>query len=332
MMKMITPLTGVKCLAAFSGMRLIAPLYHAVVDQSPKHIRFLYNIRSENTFKSDLEFFLRHYEAVDFDEFRKTELNRNKKRQFLITFDDGLREFHDIAAPILLQKGIPAICFLNNDFIGNGNMLFRFKASLIASRISEEKYSDCALQRVATLLETKCGDNQEIISALLSVKYKDSEILDQVAAVLEISFSDYLEKEKPYMDIDQIRSLADKGFRFGAHTLSHPMLKELDITEQKHQVVESMKGIMAQVPGAVPAFSFPFTDTGLDMAFFEGIMKEKGAPKMFFGASGIKKDRFPDNFHRLPVEDYNASVKEILKMEYLYYLARIPFRKHIFPR
>ena len=41
------------------------------------------------------------------------------RRCLHLTFDDGFRELHDVVAPILLRKGIPATFFVNSAFIDN---------------------------------------------------------------------------------------------------------------------------------------------------------------------------------------------------------------------
>ena len=54
---------------------------------------------------------------------------------FHLAFNDGWREFHGFIAPVLLDKGIPATCFLNSALIDNKELFYRFRSNLSIERI-----------------------------------------------------------------------------------------------------------------------------------------------------------------------------------------------------
>ena len=113
--------------------KVLAPFYHAVSDIPMPHIRHLYRVKTVAEFERDLDFLLKHYTPIDFHELPNLLQHkpRSGKPPMLLSFDDGLREFYDPIAPILLRKGIPAICFLNSGFLDNKDLFFRYKASLL---------------------------------------------------------------------------------------------------------------------------------------------------------------------------------------------------------
>ena len=100
-----------------SGKQLMVPLYHLVNDRPPPHVKHLYKIKSEASFERELDTFLQHYHPISVEDLidHVYEERPLLKNSFLLTFDDGLREFKEVAAPILNRKGIPAICFLNSE-------------------------------------------------------------------------------------------------------------------------------------------------------------------------------------------------------------------------
>src|SRR5579884_3407378 len=49
---------------------------------------------------------------------------RSTKPRVLVTFDDGYRDFHDVAFPILSELRIPALVFLATSFIGSREMIW----------------------------------------------------------------------------------------------------------------------------------------------------------------------------------------------------------------
>ena len=96
-------------------------------------MQHLYKARSIERFKEDLDFLLKHYKSISLQEL--ITLNKSGKaiteNCFHITFDDGLKEFYTVVAPILKERGVHATVFLNSNFIDNKELFFRFKASII---------------------------------------------------------------------------------------------------------------------------------------------------------------------------------------------------------
>ncbi|MBK9043176.1 MAG: polysaccharide deacetylase family protein [Saprospiraceae bacterium] len=83
--------------------------------------------------KKILIFLLKHYHPVLLTE--KLSLDSNLKDQFLLSFDDGLKECYEIILPILLKKNLKAIFFINTGFLDNKALFYRFKISLIWEKI-----------------------------------------------------------------------------------------------------------------------------------------------------------------------------------------------------
>jgi peptidoglycan/xylan/chitin deacetylase (PgdA/CDA1 family) len=73
---------------------------------------------------------LKHFRPAGINELRNTiRGTRLSEPHFLVSFDDGLREVHDIAAPLLREHGLTAIVFINPAFVGNHDMMQRLKES-----------------------------------------------------------------------------------------------------------------------------------------------------------------------------------------------------------
>ncbi len=127
----------VSTLISLTGRKLILPFYHAVSNQRIPHLANVLNTRDTQTFKKDLEFFLRHFEPVGADTLVHIATGEVplKKPSFHLTFDDGLKEVITVIAPILKEKGIPATFFVNTGFIGNRDLFYRFKASLLIEKL-----------------------------------------------------------------------------------------------------------------------------------------------------------------------------------------------------
>src|SRR5690554_3145448 len=104
----------------FSALNIIFPYYHLISDDKCPHVRNLYSVKKVQQFEIELDFLLKHYQPISLEEVLNHIKQKTKpaKPSFLLSFDDGLSECYHTIAPILIQKGLNAIFFLNQNFIG----------------------------------------------------------------------------------------------------------------------------------------------------------------------------------------------------------------------
>jgi peptidoglycan/xylan/chitin deacetylase (PgdA/CDA1 family) len=313
--------------------RILIPVYHLVNDQNPSHISFLYPAKSRREFTEDLDFLLKVAKPVGIHEIinsLKSKKNFNTP-VFHLTFDDGLREFHDIVAPILMQKGIPATCFLNSDFIDNKNLFHRFKVSILIELLRNSNKGSINWKAYHEWLIFNNLKTLHYVELLLSLTYNECTLIDQLATMLEVDFSEYLKVTKPYMESDQVRSLIKQGFTFGAHSVDHPEFNTISKSEQILQIANSIDTIASSFNLPYRVFSFPFTDDGLTSAFFDELQGKVNLD-LTFGSAGIKRDSVDTNLQRIPAELRNHSFELILKKELIYNIFLKMFRKDTITR
>lgn len=314
-----------------SGQQLLAPVYHSVSDRPLPHLRHLYRVRSLQLFEKDLDTLLRHFQPLSatelLDILRDGEPPR--KPSFFLSFDDGLREFHDLVAPLLFRKGVPAVNFLNPAFLDNRELMFRNKASLL---IEHCRIHPRAAEAAQAWLDKQGRPPGILHGRLLNIRYAKRTLLDSLAEELGLSFEDFLRDARPYLSSEQVRSLMDQGFDFGAHSLDHPRYDEIPLEEQLRQTVKSMDRLQQQFDLPHRLFAFPFTDYGVSLEFFEAIYGETPVLQASFGAAGLKRDVTPYNLQRLPVEFFHWPLRDQLKAELLYFLLKIPFGKNVIRR
>jgi peptidoglycan/xylan/chitin deacetylase (PgdA/CDA1 family) len=328
------PVVPLKTLTAFTGQRTIFPFYHAVSNDDLIHIKHLYRIRSIKAFEKDLDFLTKKFIPTDIVTFLEKFRNNEpiKQNTMLLSFDDGLREFHDIIAPTLLRKGISATCFLNSGFIDNRDLFFRYKASILAEKVKNNS-TPALTKRAANYLNTKNLYFKNISKSILAISYPNRSCLDELAGILEVNFSDYLTEKKPYMSSDQINALIGKGFRFGAHSIDHPQFSDISLEEQLRQTRESINDISSRFHLDYKLFSFPFTDFGVSKQFFSQVFDHtKPIANLTFGCAGLKNDCCKGNFQRIPIETDNFTARDIIGGEYYYYIAKSLVNKNTIPR
>jgi peptidoglycan/xylan/chitin deacetylase (PgdA/CDA1 family) len=286
---------------------VLFPYAHIVSDVIPLHVKHLYSIPNIAKFKSDIDFLCRRYKPLQLSELERIwELADGKAsaRYFLLSFDDGMREGYDVIAPILREKGVPAIFFLNSDTIDNSKLMWRHKVSLLIERSQQEP------GRIPPHLGSRSAEG--LRARLKGLQFVDEYVLDDVAKFFELDFDEYLGRVRPYVTTSQILELARAGFEFGAHSESHPYFNEITVQDQKKQVSGSVRSIRAL---GVPCryFAFPFHDNEVPISVFEH-MRNLGII-LSFGTSEGRSDSVPFSFQRFALDGRNAhsGVRDLLK-------------------
>ncbi len=306
------------------GDKTISPFYHLVSNNPPSHVKHLYNVLSVNEFERDLDFFLKYFTPIDSRTIVDTLLNniKTQKPPIFLSFDDGFREVKDIITPILLRKGIPATFFVNPAYIGNQDLMYRCKVSLIVDRIKSANISVPTQNAIAELLDVK-GDEVSVLKALFQVKHNQSELLNRIAELIDVDFSEYLSVNQPYLSLDDLLVLAKSGFTIGGHGYNHPYFSEISFEEQVLEVMHCMQWVGLNFPAQLKLFAFPFTDVGVTDNLLAQILFTKDSPcNVTFGTSGIQPVRIQNHLQRIPMEVNGVSGTQLVRSEIMYYLAK----------
>ena len=320
--------TPIDLLINLSKQKLILPFYHTVSSENLIHIKHLHNIKSPKQFERELDFYLKHYEPIDIFQLKKiVETNKNPdKKYFFLSFDDGLSQISNIVAPILKKKGIPATFFINSKFVDNKDLFYRYKASILIDAIENVSLTRNLKNKIEQILCNNKLNCSNIKKSVLSINYKNKNIIDEMALILDVDFNQYLKNEKPYLSTPQIQELVNDGFTIGAHSIDHPQYNLLPINEQLRQTEQSVKFVTNNFNIDYKTFAFPFTDYGVSKNYFKQINNNID---ISFGTAGLKNDTIKNHFQRIPIEVSKLGARNIIISEYLYFLFKMIFDKNI---
>ncbi len=315
----ITPFFSLEKLIKTSDQKFVFPFYHAVNNNPEAHLKHLYPIKTVDAFINDLEILLKHFSPISPPELFNFDALPSKPT-FLISFDDGLREVHDIIAPILKEKGIPAIFFLNNNFIDNRDLFYRYKVSLLIEKIESEGMTKGILQLITEKAKKRILSRHHFKRFLLSLQYHERGMIDSFCELLEVDVENFLNRKKPYMSGSQILDLKKNGFYIGAHSFDHPEFYHMDPKNQKEEVIKSTDDIRKRFDLDYSLFSFPFSDYGVNFEVLRSIHSEPGFKRgATFGTAGMKSFQNFPHFQRLSMEKYQGNSERILTAGYVYF-------------
>lgn len=280
-----------------SSRRLVSVFYHMVCDQEPIHTKHLFRHKSINEFVKDLDYLLTRFKPVTLSEAMVSPAVSVKRGRIplILTFDDGFREMEEVVAPLLMAKGIPATFFLTWGVLNNRGLLFRHKASVLAETLLR---SQARLNEVAATLGVAPG---KAVKSILSVRYENRELLDNIAVLLGVDWDEYLSRQRPYLNSRQVRKLVDSGFSIGSHGLFHAPFGSLEADVQVDHALKSMQYLSRAFGTTCSTLCFPFDGSGVNMGFFDRVGKDV-ENFMAFDCGGLRQDQNGRVIHRVGLD------------------------------
>jgi len=298
----------------FLGKRFYIVAYHNIIDDLNK--KFIFDLNNvscdKKKFEDQLIYYKQNYHVIKYSNLHKELASHiHNKPILIITFDDGYKSFHDIAAPLLIKHDLPATVFLSTDYIGSMEIFWWDELIFLCNKLTCEIFfrdgfspffnRDSKLEfalnngdhsfKLALLnyLKKFCHRKQYTFIRYLKKKFK--EIFDQSHTAFN---------QVRVMTWEQIKSLAAENIEFGSHTLSHCMLDKCSIEIIRHEIFRSKQILEEQLGHEITLFCYP-SGCGSNQTVHQ-CLKEAGyiiACLVEFGINSVAT--FPLAHTRLPI-------------------------------
>lgn len=182
-------------------------------------------------------------------------------RSAVITFDDGYRDNHAIALPILQRHRMQAAFFVATGFLGGGTMF--------NDRVIE------AVRRSALTILTVPGSGGQVQTRneaerraaidliLKAIKHlapdeRNSRVVELEETVGAVAARDLM------MTPDQVAQLHRAGMRVGGHTRTHPILLKLEDESAAREIGGGLDDLQAIIGERPQIFAYPNGKLGED--------------------------------------------------------------------
>jgi len=221
--------------------------------------------------------------------------NRSLPRRALaITFDDGYRDNHDIALPILVGAGIPATFFVATEYLDGGRM---FNDTVIeAIRTIDAPVLDLEADGLGVHSLADDAAREAAVRRLLpQVKYlpqaRREAVADLIARLAPAPLPNDL-----MMSSEQVHALRAAGMDVGAHTRTHPILTAISASQARDEIVNGRKRLESITGDRVSLFAYPNGQPNVDFtAAHVAMVREagfSGAASTAWGAAHAETDLF----------------------------------------
>lgn len=219
---------------------------------------------SDRAFDSFLNNLRQHFEVLAMSDFLKQDRAapaKNSRPQALITFDDGWRDNHDVALPLLRRYDLPATIFLSTDFIGSDS---GFWWQNLGDYLSTTDFNENKRRAIKALIDQHVPNHR--LPDCFSERDRFIELLKSDYYPYIASLSQALFDYSHYQTRDlclswqQCEQMSKQGIEFGSHSCSHPRLSLLSTEQLQHELAESRRCIMQQPLNYVDVICYPYGD------------------------------------------------------------------------
>lgn len=234
-------------------------IYHRV---HPKPDPFMIDPVPPALFEGQMRHLARAYRPLPLDEL----LDRSREGTVppgavAVTFDDGYADNAEHALPILRRHGIPATVFLVTGCVGTGRIPWHDEVLLAfaGTRRSAVRVPGSPEGAPPAPIEREEDRRSAAFATLAALKpLPEAGRLAAVAALQEeLGRGDPATAAALMLDWDRVRAMRDAGVRFGAHTVTHPILSRVAPERARDEVVRSKQAIEAELGEEVPFFAYP---------------------------------------------------------------------------
>jgi peptidoglycan/xylan/chitin deacetylase (PgdA/CDA1 family) len=185
-----------------------------------------------------------------------------KNKAVLFTIDDGYADFLEVAAPIFVRYDCPVTIFLVTDFVAGRLWNWFDRVSwAFAHSTRREITIEIAGERLQLRWTTpgqRAWSSDEVVRRLKGVvDATKEELIGTISTALEVAIPERAPKEYRAMTWDEVRACARGGVTFGPHTVTHPILSQVDDARAEREISESWRAVRESTEAAVPVFCYP---------------------------------------------------------------------------
>ncbi len=306
-------------LPLWRGLLVLA--YHRIGDGSTSRFDRGVWSATEEGFDAQLRFLRRHADVIAPTGLAAA-LDGGAGRRVLITFDDGYRDNHARALPLLCAHDLRAAFFVATGFLDDPRVPWWDEIAWMVRQSPERSIvAEPFIERPLAL-----GDGRaEAAIRSLSTLYKSlpeqraQALLDTLAEATR-SGRWHGDASERWMTWDMVRELQGAGMTIGGHTVEHPVLSRVDTERKRAEVSRCADRLEAELGVDMTMFSYP---VGLPDSFgstAKAALRERGVRHAFSLYGGYARPGHAD-----PLDIPRTSVGAATRQADLRAVTALPF-------
>lgn len=244
------------------------------------------------TFERQMRFLKEHCSVIGLDELRRFKNGGAlPPNPVLVTFDDGYRDNHDVALPVLSRLGIPAVFFVATSYVEERRLFWWDRVCLVMKR-SPRPFVELEYPHHLTLdLRDRTKAAHRAMHVIKSHFDLDlPRFLEELERAAGVSISREEERELAHRHVmtwDQVRALRDAGMSVQSHTRTHRVLHTLDDASLQRELVGSRRELEEVLDERVTSVAYPVGKGLLRAPHARNAIRAAGYEMGFTNGTGI---------------------------------------------
>ncbi len=186
----------------------------------------------------------------------------SSKLSVAFTVDDGYTDLVELAGPVFAEFDCPVTGFVVPDAVEGRAWFWWDKIDWIL-RHSERRALHLELGGQPILVEwadegSRLRARSRLEGALKQVPHQAlSHFIEQLAELTDLPLPLKSPEEYRVLTWDELRAAERRGLRFGAHSMTHPILSRCDDLQSRFEILESIRRVREELTNPSPVFCYP---------------------------------------------------------------------------
>jgi len=281
-------------------------LYHEIANQLSDNFMDIKVGTDTNIFETHLDYYKDKFCMISLQD-AVTLLASGEpisERYGVITFDDAYRNVIYNAVPLLNEKKIPATIFVCHNPAAGEKGIWRQRLALLLDPKRKE-----ILDYFNKMLKLNCASVDDLFDwCKENYSKKLEQLIDGIWNDLNMDGEDL----RLYATYDELRSLDDTRYEFGSHTISHPVLSRISLSEAREEIVTGHHLVERGLQKKVRFFAYPFGCPRHWNSECEDYIRELSDVCAVGAAGGVNRLFSPLHVRRIGFT--NHSINNVLKV------------------
>lgn len=256
-------------------MLLLIVNFHYIEEEGKYPFPGIYPASPERL-NNQIEELSRHFVFVSQQDLIEAIAGKRKlpEKCCLLTFDDGLRSQFENALPLLKQRGVPAIFFINTLPFQKKKACLVHKIHWLRAHLAPADFLSRINKYLKPLGQSLSSYNVSDKDACQQYRYDNAEtarlklllksvLPDKIReSVIGNTFNELIQDERNfcenfYMSPEHIKEIFSLS-SLGAHSTTHANLADLGEAEMKEDIVKGVDFLSGLVDGKIQSISYPY--------------------------------------------------------------------------
>jgi peptidoglycan/xylan/chitin deacetylase (PgdA/CDA1 family) len=252
-----------------------------------------------------LKFVKRWFDPIGIDQLSAFARGRGRlpRNPLMVTFDDGYRDNHDVALPILVKHGVRAVFFVATDYIERRRLYWWDRVRLVVGRSRRPRIVMAYPQPLSISLE---GPNaRRAATSRLEKMVNDrpgldlGRFLEELERAADVTLSSAEERrlvEGTVMTWEHAVALRRAGMDVQSHTQTHRPLQTLDGAGLERELRGSRRTLEDALGEPVVGISYPSGGSLQGAPHIRQAVRDAGYQLGFSNETGVNRTRTFDPF------------------------------------